>query len=374
MHNLPDNDERAGLPSASAWPRYEACPGSWQLEQKAHELGQVACPPNQWTQRGERIHAWLADEAVELSEEERATAELLLGRATEQRRRIFGDEEVAELKEKRLWLRLNGRLVASGRFDRVLYTERLALVQDYKSGFSEPTEAIQSAQMRFLAVLVALNLSKVTEVVVQIISGPFGVSEARYHIKDLIELYRAIEETLAALEASDAPLNPEPSICRKCPANLICPALKALAANTSRALARPLPEGGADAARLLDEIAIFEKHFEEVKAFYSNKFAEDPAYKIPGYAMVPGAGRREITDWPLLRERLVASGLSPEQLDGPRSITELERAVGRSLQLGGLSAKDRFNQIAEGCVGKKEPAPSLKRISGSPKAKELQAA
>jgi hypothetical protein len=75
-----------------------------------------------------------------------------------------------------------------------------------------------------------------------------------------------------------------------------------------------------------------------------------------------------------LRERLVASGLAPEQLDGPRSITELERAVGRSLQLGGLSAKDRFNQIAEGCVGKKEPAPSLKRISGAPKFKELEAA
>jgi hypothetical protein len=309
---------------------------------------------------------------VELCDEERTTAELLLGRATEQRRRIFGDTEVSELKEKRLWLRLNGRLVASGRFDRVLYTETLALVQDFKTGFSEPTEASQSAQMRFLAVLVALNLRKVTEVVVQIISGPFGISEARYSVNDLVDLYRQIEATLASLEAPDAPLCPEPSICRKCPANLICPALKALVRPMVRTLESPLPDG-AQAAKLLDEIAIFEKHFEEVKAFYSNKLS-DPAYKIPGYALVPGAGRREITDWPTLRERLIASGLNSEQLDGPRSITELERAVGRCLQLGGLSAKDRFNQIAEGCVGKKEPAPSLKRISGTPKLKELQAA
>jgi hypothetical protein len=368
-----NDQERKGLPSASAWPRYEACPGSWQLEVKAHELGQVACTPNQWTERGERIHAWLADEPVGLSEEELITAELLLGRATEQRRRIFGDAEVAELKEKRLWLRLNGRLVASGRFDRVLYTQTLALVQDFKTGFSEPTAASQSAQMRFLAVLVALNLPTITEVVVQIISGPFGVSEARYEIAQLMELYRGIEATLALVEAPDAPLCPAPELCRKCPANLICPAIKGMVTQTARALASPLPDGER-AAKLLDEIAIFERHFEEVKAFYSNKLATDPDCKIPGYALVPGPARREITDWPALRERLIAGGLKAEQLDGPRSITELERAVGRSCQLGGLSARERFNQIAEGCIGRKEPAPSLKRISGTPKFKVLEAA
>jgi hypothetical protein len=344
------------------------------MEQKAREAGQLACGPNQWTARGERIHAWLAGEPVELSEEERLSAELLLGRATEQRVRIFGEgTEVTHLNEKRLWLRLNGRLVASGRFDRVLYTETLALVQDFKTGFSEPTAAAQSAQMRFLAVLVGLNLPKVTEIVVQIISGPYGVSEARYSVAELVELYRQIEATLASLAAPDAPLRPEPSICRKCPANLICPAIKALVRPTIRTLESPLPDGAA-AAKLLDEIAIFEHHFAEVKAFYSNKLAGDPAYKIPGYALLPGPGRREITDWPALRERLIASGLKAEQLDGPRSITELERAVGRCVELGGLSARDRFNQIAEGCVGKKEPAPSLKRISGTPKFKELEAA
>jgi hypothetical protein len=374
MRSPSDTDERAGLPSASAWPRYEACPGSWTMEQKAREVGQLACGPNQWTLRGERIHAWLAGEPVELSEEERSSAELLLGRATEQRVRIFGeDTEVTHLNEKRLWLRLNGRLVASGRFDRVLYTGTLALVQDFKTGWAEPTAASQSAQMRVLAVLVGLSLPKITEVVVQIISGPFGISEARYSIGDLIELYRQIEATLAALEAPDAPLVPSPELCRKCPAQLVCPALKALVAPTSRALASPLPDGGPQAAKLLDEIAIFESHFEEVKAFYSNKLATDPDYKIPGYALVPGSARREITDWPALRQRLT-EWLEPEQLDGPKPIGELERALGRVLGLSGLSAKERFNQIALDCVGKKEPAPSLKRVSGQTKFKALEAA
>ena len=373
MRSPSDTDERAGLPSASAWPRYEACPGSWAMEQKAREVGQLACGPNQWTLRGERIHAWLAGEPVELSEEERVSAELLLGRATEQRVRIFGEgTPVTHLNEKRLWLRLNGRLVASGRFDRVLYTDTLALVQDFKTGFSEPTAASQSAQMRVLAVLVGLSLPKITEVVVQIISGPFGVSEARYSVGDLTQLYRQIEATLTALQAPDAPLVPSPELCRKCPAQLVCPALKALVVPTRRALASPLPDGG-NAAKLLDEIAIFEAHFEEVKAFYSNKLATDPDYKIPGYALVPGAARREITDWPALRERL-ARFVEPEQLDGPKALGELERALGRALGLGPVQAKERFNAIAGECIAKKEPAPSLKRISGSPKFKHLEAA
>ena len=100
-----DDRERAGLPSASAWRRYELCNGSYQLEQKARELGQLAHTGSAAAELGERIHAWLAgDTAVELSESERQTAEFLLERATGERRRIFGDQEVQMMTEKRLWL------------------------------------------------------------------------------------------------------------------------------------------------------------------------------------------------------------------------------------------------------------------------------
>src|SRR5215831_11177647 len=116
---LSSQDERKGLPSASAWNRYEECTGSWQLEQKATELGQVAHVSGPAAERGTRIHAWLAGAEVELSPEELLTAEFLAERAEEQRHRIFGDTSVTELKEKRLWLKVKGELAASGQFDRV---------------------------------------------------------------------------------------------------------------------------------------------------------------------------------------------------------------------------------------------------------------
>ena len=367
------DEERKGLPSASNWGRYEQCPGSFALERKARELGQLAHLPGTAAERGTRIHGWLAGEAVELSAEEQASAEFLLERAEEQRRRIFGDTSVAELKEKRLWLKLKGQLVASGKFDRVLYTQRLALVQDYKGGWSEPVPAEQSGQMRFLAVLVALNLPTLTEVVVQIISGPYGVSEARYSVAQLVELYRGIERTLEAIAKEDAPLSPAPELCAKCPASNICPAIKALVPLTAKALVSPLPDG-ARAAKLLDEIAIFEGHFAEIKKYYSQRL-EEPTYRIPGYGLVTGSARREISDWRKAKEILVEF-LSEDDLSTASQfrITDLERLFGKKAGLSGAALKERFNQLLGGVIAKKEPAPSLKRVNGTPKFERLEAA
>jgi len=344
------------------------------MEQKATQLGQVAHLAGPAAQRGTRIHAWLAGAPVELSPEELLSAEFLAERAAEQRHRIFGDTSVTELKEKRLWLKVKGELAASGRFDRVLYTPRLALVQDYKTGFSEPTEAQQSGQMRLLAVLVAINLPTITEVVVQVISGPYGVTEARYSVAELVELFRSVEATLVAIQAPDAPLSPRPELCARCPANLICPALKALVPVTAKALASPLPDG-ARAAKLLDEIAIFEGHFAEVKRFYSARLAADSGYKIPGYALVPGTAKREITDW-AKAQQILSEHLTGEQLAGASQfrITELERLLGKKLHLSGSALKERFNQVLAEVITKKEPAPSLKRVNGQIKLERLEAA
>lgn len=103
-------DERKGLPSASHWRRYELCAGSWQLEQEAKRLGQAAFSvQNPEARRGSRIHAYLAgvpDEdgsEIKLTESEQETADFLQERAQEQIKRIFGDQPVSVLKEKRLW-------------------------------------------------------------------------------------------------------------------------------------------------------------------------------------------------------------------------------------------------------------------------------
>src|SRR5262245_60650587 len=185
-------DDRRNLPSASSWRRYELCAGSYQLEGEARRLGQEAHKRSPEADKGDRIHARLAGEQITLDEAEETTATFLRERAEEQVIRIFGTKDVPCITERRLWLDYDGRKALSGRFDVCYFTERLALVQDYKTGFRPPDPAEQNAQLKVLAVLVGIALPSVEEIVVQLISGPFGVTEARYSIAQLSEAYREI--------------------------------------------------------------------------------------------------------------------------------------------------------------------------------------
>ena len=263
-------------------------------------------------------------------------------------------------------------LNCSGRFDLVVYTADTALCIDYKTGYTEPIEAQQSAQMRVLAVLVGLNLPTIKEVIVQIVSGPFGVSEARYSVADLVELYKAMEATLEYLKDPDAPLSPAPELCRKCPAKLVCPAIKALVVPVSRHIVGPLPEGER-AAKLLDEITVLEGHFSEIRKYYSQKLAEGG--RVPGYSLVAGPARREISDWKGAKERL-AKWLEPADIDSAASpsITILERTLGKRLGLKGLPLKSKLAEILGELLEFKQPGASLKRTSGEAKFNELEAA
>lgn len=100
-----DDLERRNQPSASSFGRYEKCPGSFGIEQEARKLNQLAHISSKDSDRGTRIHAWLAGEPAELNEEELMCAQGLKDRAAEQVARIFGDQTYTELVEKRIWLR-----------------------------------------------------------------------------------------------------------------------------------------------------------------------------------------------------------------------------------------------------------------------------
>src|SRR5260370_39220990 len=144
MRALPMNNDRENLPSASAFRRYELCAGSFQLEQEAKRLNQEAHVGSPAAKRGTLIHAYLAGEVdedgtdIKLDDSEQQTADFLQELATDQVHRIFGDEPTLELAEKRLWLMVNGQKLASGRFDRCVYTPTVALGQELKTGWAEP--------------------------------------------------------------------------------------------------------------------------------------------------------------------------------------------------------------------------------------------
>jgi hypothetical protein len=372
-------DERLGLPSASSWQRYELCAGSWALEQEAKRLGQEAHTGSAAARHGTRIHAYLSgtlDEdgnEIVLDEDEQRTADFLQERAQEQALRIFGDEPTQQLHEKRLWLELGGKKAASGRFDRVVYTPSVALVQDFKTGWHEPDPAEQNSQMKMLAVLVALHMPKtLREVVVQIVSGPFGVSEARYDRASLAKAWDAIMGTLQAIQAPNAPLNPSPEACKVCPAAMICQPCRDLLSPPTKFQTTTLPDDPDRAAKLLDEIAVLEGVFEEVKKYYADRLTTDPAYRITDYAMMQGAPRRAVTDWVAGRARL-EEFIDANVLDSIASfsIPAVEKLLAQQIGIKGNKVKDKLAEILGPLLELKYPDKSLKRVSGKPKLVEV---
>jgi hypothetical protein len=370
MHK-PD-DERGGLPSASAWRRFELCAGSYQLGLEAERLGQEAHKSSPDAVSGTRIHAKLAGQEVELSESEAQSAGFLRERADDQVQRIFGDITPERITEKRLWLELNGERALSGQFDRVSYTQSLALVQDFKTGWTEPDPAEQNAQMRVLAVLVALAKPTLEEVIVQIVSGPFGISEARYTMRELSVAYDDIVATLHRINTEDAAFNPSPEACKHCPAALICQALKNTIGLVAKVQLSQLPDGER-AAKLLDEVELIQGHIDEIKAYYAGRLTEDPTYELPGWAMVPGASVREVTDWEKALAKL-GGYVEKEALWGAAAyrIAELEKALAKAQNIKLKDAKTKFNEILNGLINFKENKPSLKRVKGQPMVASLE--
>ena len=354
---------------------YELCAGKFQLEQEAVLLGQSAHRSSEWSEAGDGIHARLEGKEVKLSESEAQTAAFLKERGDEQIERIFQGQEYRQVREKRLWLDLDGKPALSGRFDVVTYTRKVALVQDYKTGWAEPDPAEENAQMRVLAVLVALAMPDLEEVIVQIVSGPFGITEARFDLKALGEIYSHIIEVLRAINAPDAPLTPSPEACKFCGAKLICQAVKdTIVKPLTKVQLSALPVDGPRAAKLLDEVEIMAGLLKEIKKFYAAKF-EDPAYTIPGYAMVPGNTIREVTDWDAARARL-AEYLDINELKSAADyrLGELEKSLGKVSKLKGKPLKDRMNEILQGLYVEKQNASSLKRVKGEPRVASLEAA
>lgn len=259
-------------------------------------------------------------------------------------------------------------LLLNGRFDAVYYNETTALIQDFKVGFAEPDPAEQNAQLKVLAVLVAIHLpSTIEEIVVQIISGPYGVTEARYGLSELAIAYGEIVDTWRAINAPNAPFNPSPEACKHCKALLICQAVKNRVVPVATLKVRELPLEPEAAGKLLDEIAILREHFEKIEEFYYDRLADDPSATIAGYALVPNAPRREITDVAAAQQRL-SEFLEPAELAqvSTLKIGELEKLfVKKAKQLTTL------NQLLNGLIIDKTPRPSLKRIKGKARVKEL---
>jgi hypothetical protein len=308
---------------------------------------------------------------IKLDEKEQAFADTLQDLSTEQVERIFGGSPYGRLDEKRLWLTVKGQLVASGQFDRCVYTKDIALIQDFKSGWIEPEPAETNAQLKVLAVLVAIALPEVKEVIAQIVSAQFGVTEARYDIAKLSSAYNEILVTLERIHDERAELVPGVVQCKRCRALNICQAVKDRIKPVALTQVSELPDDAERAGRLLDEVALLQEHLEEIQHYYKGRMSLDPTYKIAGYAMVPGSMRREVSDWDRAWSRLEPYIFEGE-IKPSYTLGEVEAQLGRALSLKPKAAREKLNQILDGLIVEKQNAASLKRINGKPRLATLE--
>jgi PD-(D/E)XK nuclease superfamily len=372
-------DEREGLPSASRWRGYELCYKSFQLQQEAERLGQSAHQNSPWAKSGKRMHAYLAGQPDEdgrevvLTDTERTTADFLQQRSIEQAQRIFGDQKTESANEQRLYLIINGQKVGSGRYDRLIWTPEIALVQDFKtSQWVEPDKTWFNAQMRVLAILVGLNLpDTIKEVVTQVITGPWGVYEERYTRKELAEIYDATLATLRKINDPGAPLVPGILQCCRCSAINNCSAVKGLVPLTSEAIA--LPDGDRGAA-LLDSVEILQKRLDAIREYYYERLSEDPAFALPGWGLAPGPGRREVGDWKAARTRL-EEFIGTEELEQlvNYSIPSVEKLIARTLKLKTKEAGLKLAEILGNLLIVRQGNLCLKRVKGAAKVASLEA-
>lgn len=212
-------DERNGLPSASGLERIALCPGSWQIESQ--------CPRDEGGEdaaSGTRIHAWLAGEQVELSEDEASIAE----KCREQASSLIAAGSTKSI-EQRLWYAdKSGSILYSGQADIIARIGDSALIVDYKTGRGAVAASPENIQLRALAVLVKHNFPDVQHVSVAIIQ-PLARKEpvvCEYGPEELEQAEKQILSILETAQRPDAPLIPSEPACKYCRAKTICPALR----------------------------------------------------------------------------------------------------------------------------------------------------
>lgn len=361
------SDPRKNLPSASSFPRYALCPGSFLLERQAPPE-----PESEDAASGTRIHVRLAgDCSATLSPEEEDLVTACFDLALRTAEEVLGGEPELFLREQRLWLHDLETLspMCSGQFDVFARRGKKVLIIDYKTG-RNPVIAEESWQLRALVALAVENAmvfheDELTVAIVQPLDSP-QVKAVAYSPKDR-ELARVATREIVYRIASDADPRriPSDAACQYCRAKAICPEASQV---VERMAITVLPDGrsgevldGATAAAILDRCGLAMKVIGSIQARAKAMLAEDPN-SIPGWGLREGAMRVKIVDvggvWKRVAELIPAADFATAC-----SLTKTN-AKGMIRSVTGLKGKaldEKVSWAIEGCTESKQSAPQLVR-------------
>jgi hypothetical protein len=270
----------------------------------------------------------------------------------------------------------------SCRFDQCIYTDDTCLIQNYKTGWREPEKVKLNAQMKVEAMLVALKISvlkgsRIKRFIVQLVTIPFGVMEAEFTWTELAGLYDDITGTLASLESTTAELHASPDACRHCSAILICQAHKDLLKPTLTLLrTSPVSDDPVRLAEALDAIAIIRGYFDEFENYCKAGLTAEPPkprLTIKDYAMVPGAEKRDWSNLEAARTALMESGVQAEKMDKLKShtVAGYQKLYAEHFKRKPEDIKEAFHKLMDGCITVTTNKPSLKRVKGESRLKEI---
>lgn len=361
-------DERIRLPSASGAGRYELCRASFLMEQsipKEDEGDTTAAD------KGTRIHARLAGEAVTLSADEENIAEKALALEARAISEYFGGFPSLTIREERFWYRdpLTLQRLWSGKPDVVAIQGSTGLILDYKTLWGHHTPAPSNMQLRTLAALVAVDyeLDKVRVALAQPNKYP-GLTVADYGLEDLVRAVSEVAALMDDVKRLGHPRTPHPEACKWCRARGVCP--EALA---SVSAVSTLPRERNEIALPPEAIALFLERAPMVESIIeavrgkAKRMLEANPHSIPGWHLKPGTQREKITDIQTVFTRFTKKGGTQEQFTTAVSITKttLLEATRTATGLKGKALNTIIDEILDGCVTTTSTSPSLEK--GNPK-------
>ncbi len=358
--------ERGDLPSASSLESYSLCPGKWHAERHAPKEDTQT---RAYSDSGTRVHAALAGDSVELSDEEQDMVERC--QAAEQRLiGYFGGSAPIIEREIRLWLFRDMRKAFSGKADLVARHGSRALILDYKSLWGDHEHSTNNMQLRALAVLAdeEYSLDEVAVAIVQPnVTGNPGVCV--YGKLELSEARRELLNILDAIKPENAPRIPGKQ-CKFCKAKLICPEAQAqisVVQTVGQSLATM------DGARLGDFLNLIADAKHVINAAEAEaKRRLNAGEAVPGWELSPGKNRRVVTDVQRVFNAAAACGVGTEEFVAICDIglKDLEKALRKATGTKGAALKQTVDSVLDGAIEIKQSAKSLHRIGAAPEDEE----
>lgn len=368
------NDERNGLPSASALHRYASCSGSWALESQCEE----GLASND-AAIGNRIHAILAGEAVaDLTEDEQRVVEMCRAQEADLVRDAFGNpSDVTCHREERLWAYgENHQKQWSGKPD-VVYIEKKrnvlrALIIDYKTGRNQVEQAASNLQLRALAVLLCRNSNfayeQIAVAIIQPLAGPFSV--AVYDSADLGKASAEISSIMQRVISPNQSRKPSAEACRYCKGKPFCPEARESAVagplvgvphgTTASAIAATLTND--TLAQFLDRATTAEAVIEACRDEARRRLAEGG--KLNGWTLRDGAIRETIKDTETVYLRFIEGGGTYEDIMPAITLnkTKLKEALRIVTETKGRELDAKLAELLAGCTETKSSQPTLVRV------------